>query len=333
MRHVQVLKYFFSKQVCYQTKTPFLFATKNARQFKSTSFLLNIYALTPSGLDKNLSSELAVDVKDKSDYQLVDKPGKIYKRPYHVRYAIGLAHYKEKKKHPSWLAGRTGSDHPSYKHGQSQLSRLSYGTLYTAWLIGVKQKSNFRCFITGETHKSLLECHHIASFSTNEEIRFDINNGVVMHKAIHKEFHSIYGYDVNVHMLEDFLIKNYNWGNKPFPWQQGNHEPSLSVAELQHKLLTAYEKQMINFLKLCEANNHNVLDGEYLGIKAEVTIQCNTHQNIFKTTFKNYKNSRWGLPCCGKESQQQKALLTKRNSAGQFMSEKLTSDTPKSSES
>ena len=283
-------------------------SVQDSQNIKRISNQLSDEKETPSG-NNNI---------DKSDYQLIDKPSKIYKRPYDVRYAIGLGNYKKKKEYSSWLKGRTGPDHPSFKHGQSKTSRMSYGSKYTAWIIGVKQKYNFQCLITGESKKELLECHHLDSFSLYPERRFLIENGVVIHKDIHKHFHQLYGSSVNALQFEDFLIKYYNWGDKVFPWRQGNHEPSLSVEQIEQQLLNSYEKLMMKFLELCESNNHSVIDGEYLGIHSAVTIQCNKHGDVITTTFKNYKNSKHGLRCCGKEAQKNKAEAYNRDSTGKY---------------
>lgn len=190
------------------------------------------------------------DPGDKSDYELVDIPGKVYKRPYEVRFQIGLKHYKRKKNYTSWLKGRKGSLHPSYVDGKGAINR-DYDQRYVDWITEVKQKYNFKCLITGETRKKLLHCHHLDAFKTHVEKRYLASNGVLIQKSIHNRFHKLYGKDVTVADFEDFLCKYYNWGDKPFPWRQGNHEPSLSVDSPRVPVLTANEKQMVNFKELC----------------------------------------------------------------------------------
>ena len=51
--------------------------------------------------------------------------------------------------------GKTGIQHPSYKHGMGS-NRDMAPEKRKAQILGVKQKKGFKCFITGETNKKSL---------------------------------------------------------------------------------------------------------------------------------------------------------------------------------
>jgi hypothetical protein len=44
---------------------------------------------------------------------------------------------------------------------------------------GIKAKSKFKCFITGETTKKNLACHHLNAWNWCINGRYDINNGIL----------------------------------------------------------------------------------------------------------------------------------------------------------
>jgi len=121
------------------------------------------------------------------------------------------------------------------------------------WILGVKQKNGFKCFIKGETNKKSLCCHHLNTWNWCVDGRYDINNGILIHKDIHQHFQKLFGFaDVKTEDFERFLIEYHEWGNKKFPWKQDNHEPSLSVEEIKLKSLSSREKNVKFLIDLCE---------------------------------------------------------------------------------
>lgn len=58
------------------------------------------------------------------------------------------------------IKGQVGEAHPFYKHGMTKTTDFD-SQRRDACISGVKQKANFRCFITGKTRKAYLACHHL----------------------------------------------------------------------------------------------------------------------------------------------------------------------------
>jgi len=84
---------------------------------------------------------------------------------------ISLAQKNKPKTYTPWLKGKTGSKHPSYKHGlgntrvtdSKEIQRLK------AWKQAVLEQTSFRCFLTNlkTTAEDPLVCHHLYSWSDN----------------------------------------------------------------------------------------------------------------------------------------------------------------------
>jgi len=91
--------------------------------------------------------------------------------------------------------------HPAFKHGKGnsrvqtpdQVEQLKF------WNNSVLAKTNYKCFLTHqETSKDDgLVCHHLYAWSSYEQLRYDVNNGIAIKRSIHKTFHQIYGFGNN----------------------------------------------------------------------------------------------------------------------------------------
>jgi hypothetical protein len=108
---------------------------------------------------------------------------------------------KGKPKKGVSLKGRTGKDHPAFKHGKGNVraSNLNELEKLTHWRLSVLSNNNYKCFVTGSvnTKQTPLICHHLESWDQTPNLRFHIPNGVVLEKKIHKKCHDQYGFGKN----------------------------------------------------------------------------------------------------------------------------------------
>lgn len=58
---------------------------------------------------------------------------------------------------------------------------------YKSWKKRVLERDNYTCMICGKSTD--LVVHHIKSFSTDKNSRFDIHNGITLCQLCHKEVH------------------------------------------------------------------------------------------------------------------------------------------------
>ena len=60
--------------------------------------------------------------------------------------------------------------------------------------------------ISCDVNSNTLEAHHILPYTSNEDMRTDVSNGVTMCRKHHAEFHSIYGRaSIGKEELEEFM--------------------------------------------------------------------------------------------------------------------------------
>lgn len=67
---------------------------------------------------------------------------------------------------------------------------------YLTWRDSVFRRDNWlcqKCFVKG----GKLEAHHIENFSSKEDLRFNVDNGITFCKHHHREFHKMYGIKKN----------------------------------------------------------------------------------------------------------------------------------------
>lgn len=248
--------------------------------------------------------------------QLKNKPGKVYKRSEETRLKISKALKSKPSNSKRYWLGKGGPSHPLYKHGKGK--NRDYDTIKSAaWIQGVKANSNFKCFATNQTNKSKLECDHLRSWEF-EPGRYDIKNGVLLNKEIHKKFHAEYGYGENSpEQLERFLTENYNITF--FPWRDENHEPILCLEKRIQSNESLREKRHKDFETLCSSREHIILEGEYNTIDSFFLIKCEHHKESFSTAARKYKRAKHGLPCCGKEAVIKFSKQAKRDEKGRFL--------------
>lgn len=138
-----------------------------------------------------------------------------------TRHLIG----EKASKRPGSLLGVKGEDHPAWKGGYGR-ERYKPSTKDFEWKNAVKKKCHYQCIITGK--KERLECHHLDGWNLFPEKRYDVSNGVLIDKSIHKLFHDANKYGGNTELqFEAFLFNvfNLNWSKIKIDLQQGNHQP------------------------------------------------------------------------------------------------------------
>ena len=60
-------------------------------------------------------------------------------------------------------------------------------TEYYRWTKSVRRTYNNRCAVTGK--RKHLHCHHLNNAANYPNQRFDVSNGILLHKDVHKKFH------------------------------------------------------------------------------------------------------------------------------------------------
>lgn len=117
------------------------------------------------------------------------------------------------KKDESYYLNRPhGEDHWSWKGDNlSETEKLRTTKEYRQWRKSVYERDNYTCQCCGDDSGGNLNAHHIENFSSNEENRFDISNGITLCSNCHDprikgSFHNIYGTrNNNYEQLEAYI--------------------------------------------------------------------------------------------------------------------------------
>lgn len=112
----------------------------------------------------------------------------------HISEATRKRISEKANKRPGSLKGVIGEKHPRYKGGIARdLKKPSYADY--VWKTGIRKLFNYRCVLTGVRKK--LVAHHLNGFNKFPTQRYDLRNGVLIERNIHKVFHDRYGYGNN----------------------------------------------------------------------------------------------------------------------------------------
>lgn len=238
-----------------------------------------------------VAKKTSATASEKKPHGLKGRP-----RPPEVRAKISKAHKGKPKNYPSYLKGKTGTAHPSYKHGKGG-NRIYEADKTRIWVMAVKRATNYKCFITGRNTN--LECHHLIGYAY-EPTRFLPENGVPICKEIHQEFHNKYGRGGNVpEQFEEFCREKY--GITDFPWRQGNHKPSF--LEFEENLVSGVNKRAKEFEELVKSRGHIIIEGTFVNNSSIFTVQCLKHDTFSEVKVQRYKNAAFGVKCCSSEKQ------------------------------
>lgn len=232
----------------------------------------------------------------------------------------------KRKRGPDKKPRKRGKEHGNYIHGLGK-TREYNPKLYSAWIQGVLLKDGFQCFVTKETDSSKLTCHHLNGWDGFNEQRYLIENGITITHEIHRDFHKQYGFGQNTaaqfeqYLKENFQITEYPW--KPF-LAEGiskqekrcvNHEPIFHVTELQNKQKTQEEKYKQNLFYVLNQRNHTLEFAEGYYSYSRIVVCCPLHSKKHSTTVTNYKKAKTGMPCCGKQIQDNTRVWDHLNAA------------------
>ena len=212
----------------------------------------------------------------------------------------------------------SGKDHGNWVHGTGK-TRDYDPKKYSAWKNGVLKLYNWRCIVSGS--QTDLECHHVIGW-WYEAGRYDIYNGVPLSRKIHKKIHQQYGQGKNTKGQFELFLQNEYGMRFRSKKQHGNHEPSISISQVQEQQKTFHDHKFVEIKQLIMSRKHRIQKAQYQNISSSLLIYCLKHDCEYQTTFGNYKKSRTGMPCCSKESRRMALLARLRNSKGQFLSSK-----------
>lgn len=119
--------------------------------------------------------------------------GKIINR-FCTRCRKCLDKFKVREKHHMWKGGITP------EHNIIRSSKE-----YREWRNACFKRDKYTCAKTKVVGGSIV-VHHIVNFSTNKDLRFNVNNGITLSETSHKLFHKIYGVkNNNREQLIEFL--------------------------------------------------------------------------------------------------------------------------------
>jgi len=130
-----------------------------------------------------------------------------YSKPNHLANGHGCpckeCCYKHGEEHYRWNPNLTDEER------RANMSRTSINE-YNRWRVAIYKRDNYHCVIDN-CECTNLNAHHLNSWDTYTNQRYDINNGITLCEKHHKDFHSIYGYGRNT--KEQFLEYMKNYGN------------------------------------------------------------------------------------------------------------------------
>jgi len=170
---------------------------KCGEKAKFTDLELNIDYWTRCGNKISICKERAVNQRKSTELEIQSKLNEIYNGEVKIIYET----YKCNNKVASFYI----KDRGIVKYVPSLvLTGFLYNkrNKYGLWAQLVKSRDNFQCQFTGKTDN--LHSHHIWSKAENPELETETNNGITLHKDIHREFHTIYGNKNNKAQILEF---------------------------------------------------------------------------------------------------------------------------------
>ena len=142
----------------------------------------------------------------------VEKKKTIPKQYFFNDNIKSCGHYNKEKErpkgeqHPNWNPNLTEEDR---RANNSRSSEKEYNSVRKA----VLKRDNYTCQCCGKESKKGMRVHHLNSFSTHEEERYDLNNLITLCEFCHDiqyegSFHNIFGNGNNTKEQFEEWIKN-----------------------------------------------------------------------------------------------------------------------------
>ena len=103
--------------------------------------------------------------------------------------------FKGKKHTKEWKESRKGAGNPMYNPNLTEEERESKRCKqpkYRQWAKEVKEQANYTCDICGQ-YDEKPHAHHLDSYGSCKDKRYDVTNGVCLCSKCHIEFHSWMG--------------------------------------------------------------------------------------------------------------------------------------------
>lgn len=104
-----------------------------------------------------------------------------------------------------------GEDHPLWKGTTPEYERIRKSKEYVQWKVAVLRRDKHTCQCCGSKKNNKLRVHHIKSFVSHPELRFEVGNGITLCENCHENkipgsLHHTYGcYDVTEEQLREYI--------------------------------------------------------------------------------------------------------------------------------
>jgi hypothetical protein len=109
----------------------------------------------------------------------------------------------------------SGKNNYNWKGGiTSERDKIMASEEYKEWRKQVFKRDNYTCMKCGDNKGHNLHAHHIKNFSSNEELRFEVINGITLCDLCHNpskygSFHHVYGTKNNTKEQLNEFLSNY----------------------------------------------------------------------------------------------------------------------------
>ena len=134
-----------------------------------------------------------------------------HKKQYNKRYYQNnrehfQQYYQDNREHILIVAQKYKDQHPE-KYDKHKREKETPGLREAKKM--ARQNANYQCELTGWEGPN--NVHHLNGYVCFPNQRADLNNLIVLHTDVHKDFHSIYGYkgDNTIEQFSEFVYRNF----------------------------------------------------------------------------------------------------------------------------